>query len=104
MKILITGGTGFIGSALTRSLLEQSHEMCVLSRNPDSVTKHCGSGVNALGNLQQIKVADSYDIVINLAGAPIFGARWTEARKKAIRDSPYDARTCSFAEIEVATG
>ncbi|MGZ8162923.1 MAG: TIGR01777 family oxidoreductase [Methylobacter sp.] len=87
MKILITGGTGFIGSALTRSLLEQSHEVCVLSRNPDSVTKHCGSGVNALGNLQQIKVADSYDIVINLAGAPIFGARWTEARKKAIRDS-----------------
>ena len=87
MKILITGGTGFIGSALTRSLLEQSYEVSVLSRNPDSVAKHCGSGVNALGNLQQIKADDSYDIVINLAGAPIFGARWTEARKKVIRDS-----------------
>ena len=87
MKILITGGTGFIGTALTRSLLEQSYEVSVLSRNPDSVTKHCGSGVNALGNLQQIKADDSYDIVINLAGAPIFGALWTDARKKVIRDS-----------------
>ena len=87
MKILITGGTGFIGSALTRSLLEQSYEVSVLSRNPDSVTKHCGSGVNALGNLQQIKADDSYEIVINLAGAPIFGALWTDARKKVIRDS-----------------
>ena len=87
MKILITGGTGFIGTALTRSLLEQSYEVSVLSRNPDSVTKHCGSGVNALGNLQQIKADDSYEIVINLAGAPIFGALWTDARKKVIRDS-----------------
>jgi uncharacterized protein YbjT (DUF2867 family) len=41
MKILITGGTGFIGRALTRSLLEQSYEVSVLSRNPDSVGKHC---------------------------------------------------------------
>jgi uncharacterized protein YbjT (DUF2867 family) len=55
MKILITGGTGFIGRALTRSLLEQSYEVSVLSRNPDSIAKHCGSGVNALGNLQQIR-------------------------------------------------
>jgi len=87
MKILITGGTGFIGSALTRSLIEQGYEVSVLSRNPDSVAKHCGPGVKALSNLQQIKVDDFYDIVINLAGAPIFGARWTEARKKVIRDS-----------------
>ena len=87
MKILIKGGTGFIGSALTRSLIEQGYEVSVLSRNPDSVAKHCGPGVKALSNLQQIKVDDSYDIVINLAGAPIFGARWTDARKKVIRDS-----------------
>jgi len=48
MKILITGGTGFIGSALTRSLIEQGYEVSVLSRNPDSVAKHCGPGVKAL--------------------------------------------------------
>jgi len=87
MKVLITGGTGFIGSALTRSLLEQDYEVTVLSRNPESVAKYCGSDVKALGSLQQIKADDFYDTVINLAGAPIFGAWWTEARKKIIRDS-----------------
>ena len=45
MKVLITGGTGFIGSALTRSLTEQDFEVTVLSRNPGSVEKICGSGV-----------------------------------------------------------
>lgn len=87
MKILITGGTGFIGSALTRSLVGQGGGVTVLSRNPDSVVSHCGPGVNALSNLKQIQPDDSYDVVINLAGAPIFGARWTDARKKIIRNS-----------------
>ena len=45
MKILITGGTGFIGRALTRSLTEQGYEVTVLSRNPDTVEKICGSGL-----------------------------------------------------------
>ncbi|MGZ8190942.1 MAG: TIGR01777 family oxidoreductase [Methylococcaceae bacterium] len=87
MNVLITGGTGFIGSALTRSLTEQGHQVTVLSRNPDSVTKRCGFEVNALGSLQQLKPEDSYQIIINLAGEPIFDARWSEARKKLIRDS-----------------
>lgn len=86
-KILITGGTGFIGSALTHSLVEQGYEVSVLSRNPGSVVKRCAPGIQALGNLKQINSEKSYDIIVNLAGAPIFGARWTEARKKVIRDS-----------------
>ena len=87
MKILVTGGTGFIGSALTRSLVEHDYEVSVLSRKPGSVSKYCGPGVIALGSLRQIKAEDSFDIVVNLAGSPIFGARWTESRKKIIRDS-----------------
>ena len=87
MKILITGGTGFIGSALTRSLTEQGYEVTVLSRNPDSVEKICGSGVKALNNLNQLKPEDTFQAIINLAGAPIFDARWSDARKQIIRDS-----------------
>ena len=87
MKVLITGGTGFIGSALTRSLIEDGCEVTVLSRNPDSVEKICGPGINALNNLNQLKPDDTYQIIINLAGAPIFGARWSDARKQLIRDS-----------------
>jgi len=87
MKILITGGTGFIGSALTRSLTDQGYEVTVLSRNPDSVEKICGPGVNALNNLNQLKPKDTFQAIINLAGAPIFDARWSDARKQIIRDS-----------------
>jgi len=87
MKILITGGTGFIGSALTRSLTEQGYEVTVLSRNPDSVEKICGPGIKALNNLNQLKPEDTFQAIINLAGAPIFDARWSDARKQIIRDS-----------------
>ncbi|MDD5321969.1 MAG: TIGR01777 family oxidoreductase [Methylococcales bacterium] len=87
MKVLITGGTGFIGSALVRSLVEQGFEVTVLSRSPGSVEKICGSGICALGNLDQLGAEDTYQVIINLAGAPIFGARWSDARKQVIRDS-----------------
>jgi uncharacterized protein (TIGR01777 family) len=87
LNILITGGTGFIGSALTRCLIERGHRVTVLSRSPDSVKKHCGSSVEALASLQQLKPEDTYQVIINLAGAPIFDARWTPAQKQLIRDS-----------------
>jgi len=87
MKILITGGTGFIGSALTRSLTEQGYEVTVLTRNPGSVEKICGSGIHALNDLNQLGPEDTYQVIINLAGAPIFDARWSDARKQVIRDS-----------------
>jgi len=87
MNILITGGTGFIGSALTKSLIEQGHAVTVLSRSPDKVAEICGSGVNALGSLAQCQAEDSYQVIINLAGAPIVDARWSEARKQLIRES-----------------
>jgi uncharacterized protein (TIGR01777 family) len=87
MKVLITGGTGFIGHALAQHLTRQGHAVAVLSRNPDKVAAICGPGVNALGNIEQLKAEDAYQVIINLAGEPIFDARWTEARKKLLRDS-----------------
>lgn len=87
MNILITGGTGFIGSALTKRLVEQGHAVTVLSRSPDKVAKICGPGVNALSSLAQLKAEDSYQVIVNLAGAPILDVRWSEARKQLIRDS-----------------
>ncbi|MGR9014269.1 MAG: TIGR01777 family oxidoreductase [Gammaproteobacteria bacterium] len=90
MNILITGGTGFIGHALTKSLIEQGHTVTVLSRSPDKVAKLCGSGANALGSLTQLQADDRYQVVINLAGAPIVDARWSEDRKQLIRASRID--------------
>jgi uncharacterized protein (TIGR01777 family) len=87
MNILMTGGTGFIGSALAKCLIEQGHELTVLSRSPDKVATLCGSGIKALGSLSQLKAEDSYQVIINLAGAPIVDTRWSDARKQLLRDS-----------------
>ncbi|MGR9088014.1 MAG: TIGR01777 family oxidoreductase [Gammaproteobacteria bacterium] len=87
MKILVTGGTGFIGSALVRSLTAQGHEVTVLSRTPHTIAQRCGPGVAELASLNFMHPDDRYQVIINLAGAPIFDALWTDARKKLIRDS-----------------
>ena len=86
-KILITGGTGFIGKALIASLLAEGYEVTVLSRDINSVESICGVGIKAINSLEALKSEDTYPIVINLAGAPIFDARWSDARKQIIRDS-----------------
>lgn len=87
MNILITGGTGFLGSALAKSLSEQGMQVTVLSRTPEIVTRRCGPLVHALNNLQQLTTDQHFEVVINLAGAPIFAAPWTTLRKKILRDS-----------------
>lgn len=87
MNILITGGTGFIGGALVQSLSQQGHHLTVLSRNPGSVAKLCGAGVNAIGSIKELTRDDSWQVIINLAGAPIFDRRWSTAHKQIIRDS-----------------
>jgi len=87
LKILVTGGTGFIGNELTRCLLDKDFHVTILSRFPDLARRHCGIGVNVIGHFDEIKADDTYNIVINLAGAPIFGARWSDSRKEILRDS-----------------
>ena len=87
MNILLTGGTGLIGRALCKALGKRGHALTVLSRQPYAVAEKCGSAVRALGSLDEWRPEDPYDAVINLAGAPIAGARWSERRKKILWDS-----------------
>lgn len=87
MRILITGGTGFIGRPLCAALACADHEVTVLSREPATVRARCGPGVRALESLDVWRSDSVYDAVINLAGAPIIDARWSAARKRVLRDS-----------------
>lgn len=87
MKILITGGTGFIGRVLIKSLLAQSHQITVLSRNPEKVSGLFDDKVTPLNNLQTLTTDDHFDVIINLAGAPIFDKRWSTKQKQILRDS-----------------
>jgi hypothetical protein len=90
MKILITGGTGFVGTQLTSRLTQDGHELTILSRS----AKRSGEVPRGISYLQGDptqkgpwqEAIKNHDAVINLAGASIF-AKWTEEHKKAIRDS-----------------
>lgn len=87
MKILITGGTGFIGRALISSLLAQTHQITVLSRSPEKVSSLFDDSATPLKSLQTLIADDHFDVIINLAGAPIFDKRWTDNQKEKLRDS-----------------
>ena len=102
MNTLITGGTGFIGRALVNSLLKEGHKVTVLSRTPDSVNKIIGNKLTTLSNLDQLNSEHSFQVIINLAGAPIFDNHWSETRKKVIRDSRIKLTEQLLAYIERA--
>lgn len=92
MRIVLTGGTGFIGQALCRSLVGDGHQVTVLTRNAGSASQLLGPLVAAVEWNGQDAGAwehslEGADAVINLAGAPIADARWTDVRKKLLADS-----------------
>jgi uncharacterized protein len=90
MKILITGGTGFIGQTLCPALLAAGHTLTVYSRHPDKVTAMLGDQVAPLNSLKTLSESDYFEAIINLAGAPIFGKRWTDERKLVLLHSRID--------------
>ncbi len=87
MKILLTGGTGFIGQSLCARLLAQEHALTVLSRRPDKVLELCGKSVALVNSIKLLKPDDHFDAIINLAGEGIANARWTHQRKNQLLDS-----------------
>ncbi|HEY8928879.1 MAG TPA: TIGR01777 family oxidoreductase [Mucilaginibacter sp.] len=86
-SILLTGGTGLIGKALTEQLLANGHTVSHLSRKPgkDSRVKTFLWDVHK-GEIDA-RCVDEVDIIIHLAGAGIAEKRWTDERKREIIDS-----------------
>lgn len=86
-RILITGGTGFIGQPLCQKLIADGYALTVLSRQPShNVQSVCGR-VEAVMDLDNLRGHEGFDAVINLAGEGIADKRWSEARKQELRDS-----------------
>jgi len=85
MKVLITGASGFIGSALQRLLRENGHDLLLVSRSEPRDASWVQWSVED-GFTDPTKL-EGIDAVIHLAGESISGLRWTDEKKKAIRNS-----------------
>ncbi|MBD2104621.1 TIGR01777 family oxidoreductase [Leptolyngbya sp. FACHB-261] len=96
MKVAVTGGTGLVGSRLVERLQQQGHQVLLLVRNPERARQLFPS--SKFANLEIItytpkaggewqRSLDGCDGVVNLAGEPLFGARWTAESKREILES-----------------
>ena len=87
-SILISGGTGLIGSALVNELLRRGHSVRVLSRSGKGVPKGATACLwNPTEGSMDASAVEGIDGVIHLAGAGVADKRWTEERKNLIIDS-----------------
>jgi uncharacterized protein (TIGR01777 family) len=115
MRIVIAGGTGFLGSPLAEAYAEEGHDVRVLTRSvPAGDSRHeSGTGVPGITRVgwtpdgqpgAWASVLEGADAVINLAGESIGDRRWTPQRKAALRDSRILAtRSLATAIRSVAT-
>lgn len=83
-KILITGGSGFIGQHLIPELLGRGWQVEVLSRDAD---KAAGVLPQAVRIIESLSEASEPNAIINLAGENLAGKRWTQAQKTEMRQS-----------------
>ncbi len=90
-SVIITGGTGLVGTALTRLLQMQGHSVIILSRNPASHRSHSPSVNYAAWNIREQSINEDAikkaQHIIHLAGAGVADKRWTRKRKKEIQVS-----------------
>lgn len=91
MRVVITGGSGLIGSALARHLGSAGYDAVVLTRSmsrvgplPPGVRAQEWDGLTSKG---WVNLLDEETYVVHLAGESIAEGRWTEDRKRRIRES-----------------
>lgn len=94
MRVLVTGGTGFIGRGLVASLREHGDDVVVVSRTPDATAVPWGAIED------EVERADG---VVHLAGEPIADGRWTKSRLDSIRASRVQSTERIARAIEKAS-
>ncbi|MCS6844851.1 MAG: TIGR01777 family oxidoreductase [Caldilineales bacterium] len=106
MRVIVTGGTGLIGRPLAAALADAGHEVIVLSRSPEKaaglgqgiqVVRWDGRTAEGWGSL-----ADGAGAIVNLAGESIAEGRWSDERKRRIRESRVNAGKAVVEAVQAA--
>jgi uncharacterized protein (TIGR01777 family) len=87
VRILVAGGSGFLGQALVQRLRRGGHDVGILTRRarPGAADHIVWTPDGTAGEWH--RAVDGADAIVNLAGEGIADARWTNARKQALRES-----------------
>jgi hypothetical protein len=109
MRILIAGGSGFLGTHLVTALTTAGHDASILSRQADLGRASRTSGLRTIAWTPDgsagawAEVCGPIDAIINLAGATIGDGRWTSARKATLVASRIDATRSLVRFVEQAS-
>jgi uncharacterized protein (TIGR01777 family) len=101
MTLLIAGGSGFLGTALAKAFRAAGHRVMILTRRPQREGDVLWSTKPTDTTWRH--ALERSDAVINLAGASIAGARWTDERKREIRASRMEPTVSLVSAIAAAT-
>ncbi len=82
-RILVTGGTGLIGARLSQPLIDDGHDVTILTRDKSKAARFSGR-VTVIDRLEDLHTVD---IIINLAGESLSNGLWTRKKKQALYDS-----------------
>jgi hypothetical protein len=105
MRIVIAGGSGFLGRRLTSHWLAADDDVTVLSRDPASATRRVDPRATVVRwapptvDAALVEAVSRSNAIVNLAGAPIGGRPWTPGHKRAILQSRLDATSAIVEAI-----
>ncbi|MEK4230761.1 TIGR01777 family oxidoreductase [Solibacillus sp. FSL H8-0538] len=102
MKIVISGGSGFVGQKLRELLCDKGHEVLILTRGEETV-KDGIRYIRWMDGTNPEESLEGSDAFINLAGVSLNEGRWTVDRKKAIYESRMDTTNEIFRIFENLT-
>lgn len=97
---LVTGGSGFIGQQLISTLKQEGCRIFVLTRSREKTQIKLGRHVSVLTSLDELPSTEKIDVIVNLAGEPLFGGLWTKRRKQAFFDSRLETTKALVSLVE----
>jgi uncharacterized protein (TIGR01777 family) len=107
MRVLIAGATGFIGRALVSRLRRDGHSIVAWARSETRALSLLGADTDvistAAGQDPLTHALSQCDAVVNVAGEPILGKRWTAARREVLRESRVGVAAQLVSAIEAAS-